>query len=98
MATGLRKVGDYVTRKIAGETIVVPIRAKAADLDFVYVLNEVGAAIWSQLDAGLGPEEIAKGLSSEFDVSHETAREDVAHFLQSLVQDGLLEGQGNEWT
>lgn len=93
MARGLRKVGDYVTRKIAGETIVVPIRAQAAELDFVYVLNEVGAAIWSQLDLGLAPAEIAAAIASDFEVAPETARQDVDRFLETLLGAGVVEGQ-----
>jgi len=93
MAAGLRKVGDYVTRQIAGETIVVPIRAKAAELDFVYVLNEVGAAIWSQVGSGLDAEEIARAIADDFEVSAETARRDVDRFLHLLLEAGVVEGQ-----
>jgi len=93
MAAGLRKVGDYVTRKIAGETIVVPIRAQAAELDFVYVLNEVGATIWSRLDEGLAPAEIAAAIADEFEVDPEVARQDVDRFLRALLGTGVVEGQ-----
>jgi len=93
MAAGLRKVGDYVTRKIAGETIVVPIRSQAAELDFVYVLNEVGATIWSRLDEGLAPAEIAAAIANDFEVDPDTARQDVDRFLETLLGAGVIEGQ-----
>jgi hypothetical protein len=91
MGEGLRKAGEYVTRRIADETIVVPIRAKAAELDYVYVFNSVGAAVWEHLDAGLAPAEIAAGLAAEFTVSTETALEDVTRFLRTLMDAGLIE-------
>jgi hypothetical protein len=93
MDAGLRKVGDYVTRRVGGETIVVPIRAQAAELDFVYVLNEVGAAIWSQLDQGLAPAEMAAAIADDFEVAPETARQDVDRFLLALLGAGVVEGQ-----
>ena len=45
------KKRDLVTRSILGETIVVPIRTNAGDLDAIYTLNEVGTVIWDLLDA-----------------------------------------------
>src|SRR5207302_460476 len=33
----------FITRKIANETIIVPLTAEVADLDAVYTLNEVGS-------------------------------------------------------
>ncbi|MGK2858393.1 MAG: PqqD family protein [Thermoanaerobaculia bacterium] len=82
-----------MTRRIAGETIVVPIRARAAELDAVYVLNEVGAAIWNQLDEGRSPAEITATIAAEFDVSAETALRDVEQFLERLLEAGIVEGQ-----
>jgi hypothetical protein len=92
MDVSIRKAGNFVTRRIGGETIVVPIRASAAELDSVFVLNEVGAAIWAGIDQGLGSSEIATTIAAEFDVSPETARQDVARFLELLREAGIVEG------
>lgn len=86
-----RKIGDHVTRTIAGETIVVPIRARAAELDSIYVLNEVGAAIWSLLDSSRRVEEIARAVAEGFDVTAEAAEADVVRFLGALEEAGLLQ-------
>lgn len=86
-----RKVGEHVTRTIAGETIVVPIRARAAELDSIYVLNEVGATIWNLLDSGRSAEEIAGAIAEDFDVAAEAAQADVVRFLGMLAEAGLLE-------
>ena len=37
--------GEFVTREVAGETLVVPLRAGVGDLDSIYTVNDVGAAI-----------------------------------------------------
>ena len=37
---------NIVSRKIAGEVILVPIRKNVGDLESIYTLNEVAARIW----------------------------------------------------
>jgi len=85
--------GNYAVRRIAGETIVVPIRAQAADLDSVYVLNEVGGAIWGQLEAHRSAEDIALAVADEFEVTEAVAGADVEQFLALLAGAGLVESR-----
>jgi hypothetical protein len=82
-----------VTRRIAGETIVVPIRAEAAALDSVYVFNEVGARIWALVEEGHEVAAIAERLVAEFEVTREQAGEDVRRFLLTLEQAGLARAE-----
>jgi hypothetical protein len=88
----VRKVGEYVTRRIGDETLVVPIRAKAAELDHIYVLNDVAVLIWNQLESAQ-PDEIAQAIAADFDVSLDVARRDVDRFLVGLCEAGVVEGQ-----
>jgi hypothetical protein len=90
------KVGEHVTRRIAGETLVVPIRASAAQLDSLYVLNGVGAAVWTLLDTPRPVTELAQAVTDEFDVAGEAALTDVLRFLERLQEAGLVEGQTTE--
>jgi hypothetical protein len=90
----VRKSGQYVTRQIAGETILVPIRAEAAQLDSVYVFNEVGARIWQLVEEGRDEDAIVASLADEFEVTPERAREDLAAFLRTLHEAGLAEAGG----
>jgi hypothetical protein len=83
--------GGYVTRRIAGETILVPIRAEAAQLDSVYVFNEVGARIWELLELGQSEDAIAGTLAAEFEVDAERSRADLLSFVEVLRGAGLIE-------
>jgi Coenzyme PQQ synthesis protein D (PqqD) len=89
-----RKTDGHVTRKVAEETIVVPIRARAADLESIFVLNEVGAVVWERLDADRSVDELASAVADEFEVDEETARADVLRFLSALQDCGLVEHSG----
>jgi hypothetical protein len=83
--------GRYVTRRIAGETIVVPIRAEAAQLDSVYVFNDVGARIWELLEGGQAEDAVVATLTTEFEVDAERSRADLLSFVEVLRQAGLVE-------
>jgi hypothetical protein len=86
-----RRSGDYVTRRIAGETLVVPIRAEAAELDSIYLFNEVGARVWDLLESGSDEAAVVQTIVEEFEVLPERARADLESFLAQLSEAGLLE-------
>jgi len=54
------KESNFVTRCIADETIIVPIRDTVGDLDSIYTLNEVGTTIWQLIDGQTSGGEIWK--------------------------------------
>ena len=82
---------SFVTRRIAGETLILPVTGHVANLDSIYVMNDVGSRIWDLLGAPMPVEQIASTLSAEFDVSVEQAGEDVREFLGVLSERGLIE-------
>ena len=82
---------SFVTRQIAGETLIVPIAGQVTDLDSIYVLNEVASRIWELVRSPISADRIAEIVASEFDVSPERAVEDVAEFLDSLGERGLIQ-------
>jgi hypothetical protein len=90
MDISYRQNEDIVTRRIAGEILLVPIRQHLADLQRIYVLDEVGAAIWGALDGSLGAEQIASLLAKDFEVAKETALADVHAFCRELLEAGLV--------
>jgi hypothetical protein len=86
-----RRSGNFATRRIGGETIVVPIRSQAAELDSVFVLNEVGAALWGWLEVERSADDLIRHVAEGFDTTPDTAREDVERFLGQLTEAGLVE-------
>lgn len=86
------KKQPYVLRRVAGETILIPLRGEAADLDAIYVLNETAAFLWAQLDQSDDPATLAERLRRTFEVSHTQVVADVADFLNALAEAGLIHG------
>jgi hypothetical protein len=81
---------DIVSRKIADDVILVPIRQKAEDVDSIYTLNEVGSRIWDAIDGKRRIDEIRDIIVSEFEVGTQKAEKDVVEFLKRLEQVGVI--------
>jgi Coenzyme PQQ synthesis protein D (PqqD) len=78
-----------VTRRIADETILVPVAGNVGDLDGVYTLNDVGSFIWNKIDGRTSVADLAEAVCAEFDVTLEQAADDVDEFLEALMSRGL---------
>jgi hypothetical protein len=85
------RLQSVVRREVAGETFLVPIRGHLADLQELFVLNEVGSWVWDHLDGQRRLDELAAGLSVEFDVDEEQALSDAETFVRQLLEAGLAE-------
>jgi hypothetical protein len=81
---------SFVTRHIAGETLIVPVTGQTVDLESIYVLNPVASRIWELLGSPITVDRIAEIVAGEFAVSPEHAAGDVAEFLDSLNTRGLI--------
>ena len=84
------KDADLVTRCVAGETIIVPIKNKVGDLDSIYTLNEVGTLIWELIDGKNNVSKIVKAVHSAYEVTHEETEKDTIEFLNLLVAARLI--------
>jgi len=66
-----RKKEDSVTRQIADETFLVPIRSHLADMQKIFTLDsQVAEYIWQQLDGKRNLEEIHREITAEFEVEN----------------------------
>ncbi len=81
-----RRSEEYVGRKIAGETVLVPLRQQIGDLESIYTLNEVASVIWDRLDGTATVEEIAAALEAEFDAPPAEIRADLETLLTHLLE------------
>lgn len=79
-----KKSDSVVSRKIADEFILVPIRQNVGDLGSIYTLNEVAARIWELIDGKTKVREIKDTVVGEFEVTPEEAEKDILEHLQQL--------------
>lgn len=87
-----RRKDDIVYRKVAGETILVPISGRLADMQRIFALNPVGEFIWNGIDGSRTLQQISEDIQSRFDVASEEANADLETFVAELLKEGLIEG------
>lgn len=73
-----------VTRDIAGETLLVPIRDSAGDLHHIFALNPVATHVWNALTDATSVQQLVASVCAAFEVDEEQAARDVAGFLEEL--------------
>jgi NifB/MoaA-like Fe-S oxidoreductase len=79
-----------VTRCIAGETVIVPVRNDVANLDSIFTLNEVGTSIWNLINGSTSVNKIIQQITEEYDISEIEVTEDLFAFLQKLEAADLI--------
>ena len=83
-----QKDQSVVSRKIADEVILVPIRRNVGDLESIYNLDEIGARIWDLIDGKKKIKEIKTILLEEFDGTEEQVTSDLKDFIGQLESMG----------
>ena len=81
---------ELIKREIAGDTILVPVGSAVLDSNGLFVLNELGAFIWDLLPNVDSEESICNAVLEQYDVSEDTAKQDVAAFLKKLQELGII--------
>ena len=82
---------SVVSRVVAGETLIVPVRGKVGDLASIYSFNGTGSLIWKLLDTPRGLTDLIDAVEREYEVEKEQAQKDVTQFLNDMRSVGLLD-------
>lgn len=82
---------SVVSRMVAGETLIVPIRGRVGDLASIYSFNGTGSLIWQLLESPRTIGELAEAVAQQFEVEPERAEQDVERFVQEMIAVCLVE-------
>jgi hypothetical protein len=78
--------GDKLAaRKVGGEMVIL-----SAEDSSLFLLNEVGTAIWEATDGQRSIQAIADALCAEYDVDAAMALADVTEFIDALAAAGIV--------
>jgi hypothetical protein len=81
---------SVVSRVIAGETLIIPVRKGVADLASIYSLNQVATVIWQAIQQPRHREEIVEAIAHEFAIEPHQVERDVEIFLADMHAAGLI--------
>jgi hypothetical protein len=82
---------SVVARVVAGETLIVPVRAKVGDLASIYSFNGTGTLIWKLLESPKTVAQLAAAVAQEYEVEPVRAEQDVTEFVSEMKAVGLVE-------
>jgi hypothetical protein len=89
-----QRASSVIARRVAGETVLVPLSARTSDPEYksarLYVLNETGEYLWSLLDSPRSSRDLAQNLTDEFETTSGRAHSDVEAFLAALRDIGAV--------
>lgn len=86
LTTLVRQNPDQVAAEADGEVLMMHIESGT-----YYGLNDVGSFIWKQLTKPRTIQDVCEAIQSEFEVDANRCAEDAMTFLQSMVEDGLVD-------
>ncbi len=81
---------DFLLRDIAGEKVVLPVGEAAERLNGMIHLNETGIFLWTLLEKETDEAALLAAMLAEYEIDEETARADIARFVGTLRQAGIL--------
>ena len=75
---------DFVQREVAGEFILIPIKRNLQESNDLFVLNEMGTAVWKKIDGARSVAKIQSDLLTEYDVTERQLENDLNSLLEDL--------------
>jgi hypothetical protein len=80
-----RKKDMIISRRIAGEKLLVPIAGNIANLQQIFALNPVAEFIWDHLDGKTSLGDIHSLVLTQFRVDPPEAERDLQDFMRELT-------------
>ena len=82
---------NFILRKIAGESIIVPTGEATKKCNGLFSPNRVATFVWEHIEEVADTEEMIRLVLEHFDVDEETARTDVEGLIRELILMGFVE-------
>ena len=81
----------FITKKVAGDVIVIPAEQALVDFKAIITLNETGAYLWELLKEDTSKEKLLENMLKEYDADEKILSADIDEFLSVLEEKRLLE-------
>ncbi len=81
----------FILRRVASSYMALPTGEMTQQKRSVLTLSGSGAFLWRILENGATEQELLDALMSEYDVSQDIAKADIASFINVLLEQNLLD-------
>jgi len=87
MEQSLSVTSNFVLRRIADESILVPVSPQLKNRDCLFVLNETGYVVYAGIRGGQSLGQIERSILEDFDgVTAEQARSDITQIIDQMIE------------
>ena len=80
----------FITKKVAGDIIVIPAEQALVDFKAIITLNETGAYLWELMQEDVSKEQLVEKILEEYNAEKDVVSADVEEFISVLEGKGLL--------
>ncbi len=91
LSESLVRTQAVVARVVAGETLIVPVRARVGDLASIYKFNGTGTLIWKLLGTPQTLDTLCAAVAKHYEIDFVQAERDVSVFVTEMKSVGLVE-------
>ena len=85
-----KTVSGYVVRQFLDEYLIIPVDSPGSEKARFGIQNDVGQYLWNQLQVERTFDELVTNMCAEYEVSEQTAAEDIREFLEVLEKNHCL--------
>ena len=93
----MKKIKSFITRTIAGETVLVPSEETAHDFNGMISLTDTAAFIWEHIEEATDFNQLVDMILDEYEIDRETAAADASGVVMQLLQHGMIQPSGLNW-
>lgn len=87
----MKKKEQFISRRVMKKDVLMPFGETAQKFSGMVITTETGAFIWNHIEDVNSPEEMARLLTEEYEVSFEVALSDATGVIDSLIKAGWIE-------
>ena len=87
----MRRKDSFLLRNIGDQSFLVPLGAKAREINGLVSLNETGSFIWELLAEDRSIESLVVEVARSFSISEKGVQADIQSFLDDIKGVGALE-------
>lgn len=93
----MKKIKSFISRTIAGETVLVPSEETAHDFNGMISLTDTVAFIWEHIEEAADFNQLVDMILDEYEVDRKTAAADASGFIMQLLQHDMIQPSGLNW-
>ncbi|MCD7818434.1 MAG: PqqD family protein [Lachnospiraceae bacterium] len=86
----MKKTDRFITREVAGEHFLIPVNEGTQIFNGLITLSESAVFIYEHIEETSSFEDLLSQFRKEYRVPEETAKQDIAEFLNQMLQVGMI--------